>query len=181
MIKFMIDEEGLKKDPLVADIYKENPSLLIPTRGTDGSAGYDFIYPFKESVKITHHTLCLIETYVLFVTDEPDVVGKMYPRSSSGIKKGMILANGTGIIDSDYYSSTIIDGNYKGTIKIPLINHNPDVFLHTSATTEKIEQEEPVITTGNKIAQMVFVRRLLVDNDIVVNGKRTGGIGSTGK
>jgi len=181
MIKFSIDVEGLLADPLVADKYKEDPSLLIPTRGTEGSAGYDFIYPFKDSVVIEGHTMCLVESYVLFETDDPGIVGKMYPRSSSGIKKGMVLANGTGIIDSDYYSSIIVDGNYKGTIKIPLINHNPDVFLHTSKTTEKIKQENPVIETGNKIAQMVFTRRILVDNDIVVNKERTGGIGSTGK
>ena len=50
MLKFIIDEEGLMADELVADIYKENPSLLIPKRSTKGSAGYDFIYPFKDSV-----------------------------------------------------------------------------------------------------------------------------------
>lgn len=169
MIKFIIDEEGLMADELVADIYKENPSLLIPKRSTKGSAGYDFIYPFKDSVVVEGHTEVLIESYVKIEMD-PGIVGKMYSRSSLGIKKGIVLANGTGIIDSDF----------KLSVKIPLVNHNPDLILHSSRTTEKIKQEYPVIRTGEKIAQIVFVNHLVTDDDDTEE-VRTGGIGSTGK
>ena len=82
-------------------------------------------------------------------------------RSSMG-KKGVCLANDVGIIDSDYYSNPNNDGNIGVMLK------------NTSSTSFEIK-------AGDKIAQAIFMKYLVVDDDIPANNIRTSGFGSTGK
>jgi dUTP pyrophosphatase len=86
----------------------------------------------------------------------------LYVRSSIGVKKGVVLSNGTGIIDSSYYSNPSNDGN----IGISLFN-----------TSNK----EVHIKAGERIAQGVFIQYLVTDDDNVLNNERAGGFGSSGK
>jgi len=92
----------------------------------------------------------------------PDEVLLLYIRSSVGIKKHIVLSNGTGVIDSTYYTQSHNEGN----IMCALYNYGT---------------EEQVITAGDRVMQGVFVKYLTTDNDIVINKQRTGGIGSSGK
>ena len=87
----------------------------------------------------------------------PDEVLMLYVRSSIGIKKGLVLANGTGIIDSSYYPNNI---------GICLFN--------TSNIPVKILK-------GDRIAQGIFMKYLTADNDEVLNKSRKGGFGSSGR
>ena len=84
--------------------------------------------------------------------------GQIRCRSSLG-KKGMILPNGVGTIDSDY----------RGEIKVMLVNLSTDTF---------------VITRGMRIAQMVIAKHETVAWDVVSELDETargaGGFGSTG-
>lgn len=173
---FEIDVERLRKDPEVADIFKENPELLIPVRSTQGSAGYDLINPFKGERKLLFpNRVYLIDSFVKLNIPE-GYVAKMYIRSSLGIKRGLSLANNVGIIDSDFLQS----------IKIPLILNGVDVNFYNVYDIENwahdidIRPEESVIKEGERIAQLVFMKYETVEGD-VVSEKRTGGIGSTGK
>lgn len=187
MIRFIIDEEALMKAKHVKQEYKDNPELLIPKRSTSGSAGYDLIYPYEREVRLYPNETLLINSFVK-VEMPKDIVCKMYIRSSVGIKKGIGLANGTGIIDSDF----------KESIKIPLINHlgskiNGYTFSHGEFYIE--ERSEPLSDTtgfettegiympniypGERVAQLVFEKYLTVDGDDTTT-ERTGGIGSTG-
>ena len=93
---------------------------------------------------------------------QEDEVLMLYVRSSIGIKKGLTLSNGTGIIDSSYYENPSNDGN----IGIALYN-----------TTEKIVR----IEKGERIIQGVFMKYLTVDNDTVLHQERIGGIGSSNR
>ena len=85
---------------------------------------------------------------------------KMYIRSSIGTKLGLVLKNGTGIIDSDYYSNEDNDGN----MGICLRNTS-----HSQSVTLK---------KGERVAQGIFVKYLVADNDNA-DATREGGFGST--
>ena len=131
----------------------------LPVRGTSGSAGYDFcvlnnaVIPPGESRKFDTG----VKAYML-----PDEVLKLYPRSSLGIKKNTVLANTIPVIDHDYYGNPTNDGH----IIIALRN----------------EGEESVeILAGERVAQGIFEKYLLADDDEPLSYTRISGIGSTGK
>jgi dUTP pyrophosphatase len=136
--------------------FKKGDDGQLPLRATKTSAGYDFYS--NETVKIVplrkHVFWTNVKAYM-----QPNEVLQLYVRSSIGIKKGLVLANGTGIIDADYYSNKDNDGN----IGICLFNSS-DCLV----TIEK----------GERIAQGIFLPFLVADNCNSEN-ERNGGIGST--
>ena len=75
-----------------------------------------------------------------------DEVLEVYIRSSLGVKHLLALANGTGIIDSSYYGNPGNDGN----IGICLVNWG---------------SEPVVIEKGERIAQGIFKKYLVADDD----------------
>lgn len=86
-----------------------NVDIQIPKRGTKNSAGYDICTPVKIIIPaggISEAIQTDIKAYML-----EDEVLEIYPRSSLGFKKGLMLINTVGIIDSDYYSNKDNDGN----------------------------------------------------------------------
>lgn len=161
MIKFIIDEEGLKNDPRVKAEYKENPSLLMPERKTDTSAGYDIIAPYDFVIKTGNASSEIMDSYVQIEMD-PEFVAYMHIRSSTGIKRYIRLMNSVGVIDSDF----------KEQVKVPL-----RIFVPYNEH----------IKAGQAIAQIVFHKWYMTDEDRekTKNGrkgkKRNGGIGSTGE
>lgn len=92
---------------------------------------------------------------------------KIYPRSGMAIKHGVVIKNGVGIIDSDYYAN---ENNY-GNIGICLVNNG---------------DEDLQINIGDRIAQGIFEKYYIVDDDVMAYGrnidnKRNGGFGSSGR
>ena len=134
-----------------------NKIIHIPERASANSAGYDFYAP--ESIDIPADGISVVWTDVKACMDK-NIVLMIYPRSSFG-KKRVVLANGTGIIDSDYYGNPMNDGN----IGIMLYNYGKEPFH---------------IAEGERVAQGVFMKFETVDNDKAEKA-RTGGFGSTGK
>lgn len=146
---------------VVEDKYRKYPNrdIKIPKRSTKNSAGYDICTPVKIVIPaggISEAIQTDIKAYML-----EDEVLEIYPRSSLGFKKGLMLINTVGIIDSDYYSNLDNDGNIGFKLK-------------------NLSDKEVVIEAGEKIMQGVFKKYLKVDNDDV-DEIRSGGIGSTGK
>jgi dUTP pyrophosphatase len=134
--------------------------IKLPTRSTQDSAAYD-IYSTQE-VTIRPGEKIAIPTDIK-VYMKKDEVFHLYPRSNQGIKFDIMLANTTGVIDSDYYGNPDNDGNF--TI----------VLRNLGATTY-------VIKNGDRIAQGEFARYLKADHDYNKKlKKRTGGVGSTGR
>lgn len=135
-----------------------NKNAKLPVRSTTGSAGYDFVTPYsfwlKPGDSYMVHTD--IKAYM-----PKDTVLMIYPRSSMGIKKHVVLGNLTGIIDSDYVDNP----NNEGNIGICLYNYGNEI------------QE---FKEGDRIAQGIFVKYSVADDDNA-DGERTGGYGSTGK
>ena len=141
------------------EMRKGTNEYVLPTRGTSKSAGYDLASPID--VIIEPHSSVLIWTNIKAFMAEDELL-EVYVRSSIGIKKGLMLKNTVGIIDSDYYSNESNDGN------IGLNLHN-------------MTDEAVVIQKGERICQGIFKKYLIADNDTFLKEKRTGGIGSSGK
>lgn len=133
--------------------------IILPTRADKRSAGYDFYLP--QDVVLLPQRRTIIWTDVKAYMQEDEVL-KLYIRSSMGIKHGLMIANGTGIIDSSYYGNPDNDGN----IGIAIVNTSP----------KGIELKK-----GERIAQGVFLKYLIADNDVSLKAERTGGFGSSGK
>ena len=131
-----------------------------PERASLGAAGYDLrvvdTYTLAPGEKHVFHTgirARFPRGYVLTLTI----------RSSYGIKKGIVLANQVGIIDSDYADAPETGGE----IMLCLENTNDD-----SVT----------IKAGERVAQAILLQCFRTENDFGFTQKRrTGGIGSTGE
>lgn len=137
---------------------KHNCETTIPTRGSKNSAGYD-LYS-KENIDIKPSEKYLfwtdIKSYMM-----PNEVCQIYVRSSIGVKKGLVLCNQVGIIDSDYFENPDNDGN------IGVCLRNETNVIQT-------------IKKGERIAQAIFMIYQIAD-DIISLNDRLGGIGSTDK
>ena len=133
--------------------------IYLPERKTGASTGYDFAA--AESVEITPGEGALVPTGVKAYMQTDEVL-LIYIRSSTALKKHLMLLNSVGVIDADYYGNAENEGH----IYIPLYNYG----------------KEPVrIAVGERIAQGIFTHYLTVDGDTAGRGgKRTGGFGSTG-
>ena len=166
--------------------------LSLPTRGTGHAAGYDFcvaqditipsIYDIPQKVldknAIMPQTLTLDEASALYkeYKYKPTLVPtgikcKLDPgqylelsvRSSTPLKYWLILANGVGIIDGDYYNNP----DNEGEIFFQLINLGPFGIK---------------LKKGDKIGQGIIKPYQVVDGDEYGEGKdRIGGFGSTDK
>ena len=146
-------------------------AVLLPERSTKNSAGYDFsaiedtVVPsfYKQLlVKVSGGEAlkpALIKTGVKAYMAEDEVLS-IYNRSSNPFKKGLVLANSVGIIDSDYYG-------------------NPDNDGHIMFAFYNFMPFDITISKGDKIGQGIFTKFLKADDDAVDAG-RTGGFGSTG-
>lgn len=151
--------------------------IKLPKRATKHSVGYDFfaiedtvIRPKKidiESIpgqgkiiiKHSNYKPTLVKTGVKALMEEDDCL--QLCNRSSGPNKGLILANGVGIIESDYYGNPKNDGEI--------------MFSYINIGIDPVE-----IKKGDKIGQGVFYKRLLTDDD-EAEGERLGGFGSTGE
>ena len=131
--------------------------IVIPKRQTERSAGYDFTTPYP--IALGPGERITIPSGIKAVDMPKDSVLTVHVRSSIGIKKGLVLPNGTGIIDSDYANNPDTEG---------------DIMIALWNTTDK----EAFIDAGERVAQGVFLKYLITADDDAI-GERKGGIGST--
>ena len=135
----------------------EGQGINIPERKTAKSAGYDI--EAGESVTIPPLTTIVVPTGLKAYMQDDEVLN-LHVRSSIGIKRGLKLANITGIIDADYYNNPDNEGH------IMLAFWNPD------------PSKVVTIAKNECVAQGIFGKFLTTDNDNA-SGDRLGGIGST--
>lgn len=143
---------------VVEEHRKGTMDYILPVRATSRSCGYDISSPI--TVTIEPHSSVLVWTNIKSYMAEDEVL-QLYVRSSVGIKKGLMLKNTVGIVDSDYYGNSNNDGN----IGIALYNTG---------------DEAVVIEKGERLVQGIFMKYLIADNDVCLKSERTGGIGSSG-
>ncbi len=83
-------------------------------------------------------------------------------RSSNPLKRGLVIPNGIGVIDADYYNND----NNEGEIFMQVLN-----FGLTDTLVKK----------GDRIGQGIFLNYLTADNEIQPKQQRKGGFGSSGQ
>lgn len=140
----------------------EDKDINLPKRGTKHSVGYDFesaeevvIPSFEPGVKPV-----LVPTGIKAEFEQDEVL-ILANRSSNPGKKGLLLANSIGIIESDYFN-------------------NPDNDGHLMFAFWNMKDKDIVIKKGDKIGQGFFQKFLITEDDDA-DGKRLGGFGSTDK
>ena len=132
----------------------------LPEYKTRHSAGADLFC--AEEIIIPAHKLGRVHTGIKAKMLNTDVL-LLYNRSSNPSKRGLILANGVGVIDADYYGNA----NNDGEIMMEFYN---------------ITDEDVIIHIGDSIGQAVFSNFYYPDAGYVINQEaRTGGYGSTEK
>lgn len=133
----------------------------LPERNTKSAAGYDFYYLDDEPVLIQPKEIQYVKTGIKAAFPE-NMVLQLYNRSSNPKKKSLILINGVGIVDSDYYNNE----DNEGEIAFAFYN---------------IKDEPVIIMKGDKLGQGIFTKYYPVTNEEEIEKERTGGFGSTGK
>ncbi len=141
-------------------IKKLKNNAKLPTRGTAGSAGLDLYACIKKSVTISPGELKLITTGIAIELPDSSCAAFIYARSGLGVKHGICLSNGVGVIDSDY----------RGELCVGLCN---------------VSDKPYTVMPDERIAQLVISPVIipeLVEADALDETERgTGGFGSTGK
>lgn len=132
--------------------------IHLPKRKTARSAGYD-LEAAAQSV-LAPHTVTVVPTGLKAYMPADEYLS-VFIRSSLAFKRGLMLANSTGIVDGDYYNNPDNEG------------HIMVAFYNTKDTAYTIEK-------GERIAQGIFMKYGRIDDD-AADGQRLGGIGSTGK
>mgnify|MGYP001127843074 CR=1 FL=1 len=140
-------------------IKKVREQAVIPTYGTEYSAGADIYSCIPEPIHLAPGKTVLIPTGIAMEIPT-GYVGLVYARSSLAVKRGLAPANKVSVIDSDY----------RGELMVPILNH--------SGTEQVIEPAE-------RIAQMIFTPYYMAcfeETDTLEDTNRgAGGFGSTGK
>lgn len=132
--------------------------LKLPKRSTAKSAGYDF-YAVND-VTCKSHEITMVPTGIKAKMEDDETL-LLFNRSSNPKKKGLIILNGVGVIDADYYGNRDNDGEIAG------------LFYN-------MRDEDVEIAAGEKIMQGIFVKYEKTEDD-EAEGERSGGWGSTGK
>ncbi len=141
------------------NIKKLNDTAVIPTYGSEFSAGADLYACIEGAICIAPGQTVLIKTGIALEIPE-GYAGLIYARSGLATKRGLAPANKVGVIDADY----------RGEIMVSLHNH--------SNKTETVEN-------GERIAQLIitpFIKADFVESkELSETVRGEGGFGSTGR
>ncbi len=138
-------------------VKKLTSDAIIPSYQTKGAAGFDL--HSVEELTLEPGKRAMVATGLAFSIDEGYEV-QVRPRSGLAYKYGVSVINTPGTIDSDY----------RGEIKVLLINHGEEPFA---------------IKKGERIAQAVVKEVVLADftevEELDDTERGSGGFGSTGR
>ena len=131
----------------------------LPAYATEHSAGLDLRAALDAPLVLAPGETALVPSGLAIHIGEPGVCGLIFPRSGLGHRHGVVLGNGTGVIDADY----------QGPLQISLWNRGDDPFT---------------IQPGDRVAQLVLVPVVRVQPVVVehfeASARGTGGFGHTG-
>ena len=141
-------------------IQRLRPYATIPTQATAGSAGYDLYAALEAPVSIPVGEIVRIPTGIAAAPDRKDVALFIMARSGLASKHGINLANGVGLVDSDY----------RGEIAVGLVNLSDAPYT---------------VQPGDRIAQLmvtpVVQPRVHLVPELDETERGVGGFGSTGR
>lgn len=132
----------------------------MPDYQTPGSAGIDLLACLDETMTIQPGDTELIPSGIAVYIRDPSLAAVLLPRSGLGHKKGLVLGNLVGLIDSDYQGQVFVSCWNRG-------------------------KENCVIEPGMRLAQMVFLPIEQVNFNLVDSFEESdrgeGGFGHTGE
>ncbi len=140
-------------------IKRVRESAQIPEYATPGSAALDLRSAADSAIIIPAHSRAAIPTGIAISPSDSSVVSIVCARSGLATKHGIALANGIGVIDSDY----------RGEILVSLMNSSDTDFT---------------VEPGDRVAQLMFMpvlcAELLEVQSLDITERGEGGFGSTG-
>ncbi len=138
---------------------KLRPDAKAPTYGSACAAGADLYVCSSEEITISPGQTAVLPTGISVAIPEGHA-GLVFARSSLGTKRGLAPANKVGVIDSDY----------RGEIKVSLLNHSPSP--QTVLPYERVAQMVIV-----PVVQEPYEEAAALDE----TERGAGGFGSTGR
>lgn len=151
--------ENKSEAKMVLKLMRVREGAVLPKQATAGSAGYDLCACIDAPQTVPPGERAVFPSG-LAAEIPAGTAGFIFTRSGLGIKKGIHVTNGVGVVDSDYRGECFI-------------------ALHNDA-------EEPrTVRTGERIAQLILLPYLPIEFDEVADLPETargeGGFGSTGR
>ena len=135
-------------------------AIPLPQTATAGSAGMDLRACLTEPVTVAPGQTVLIPSGIGIELPDSGFVALVFARSGLAIKHGLAMANGVGVIDSDY----------RGEIRVGVINQSQKAYT---------------IEPGERIAQMLVMPVCRIDielcHELGETERGSGGFGSTGR
>ena len=132
----------------------------LPSYATQGSAGMDLRALLDAPLTLEPDQCKLVRTGLAIHIGDPGLAGLILPRSGLGHKHGIVLGNGTGLIDADYQGPLMISAWNRG-------------------------QQAYVIEPGERIAQLVLLPIVRASLEVVdtfaQSARGAGGFGHTGR
>lgn len=137
-----------------------DPRVRLPAYQTPGSAAMDLAALLDEPLTLAPHSLASVPTGLAIALPDAGWVALIFARSGLGVKHGVCLSNGVGVIDSDY----------RGELRVGLTNLSDAPYT---------------IQPGDRVAQLMVVpvaRAAIREMDeLPPTDRGAGGFGSTGK
>ena len=133
-------------------------SVRLPEYQTPGAAGFDLAA--SEDVVVAPHAIALVPTGLVIAVPDGYFLG-VFARSSTPLRRGLIVSNGVGVIDADYCGTT-------DEIKIQVLN---------------VIGDPVTIRAGDRIAQGLFIpvaRASWEETNEDLRAGSRGGFGATG-
>lgn len=144
----------------ILKIKRLHPQAQLPTRATQGSAGYDLYACIEQAVEILPGQTGKIPTGLAIQLESKNEAALIFARSSLGTKYGVAPANAVGVIDSDY----------RGEVCVCLRNYSDQPYT---------------VQPQDRIAQLLIMPVLLPEiqevEELKDSERGQGGFGSTGK
>lgn len=141
-------------------IKKVREKAVVPKYATSGAAGMDLYACIDAPVTLEPGKLLMIPTGIAIELPDSSLAAFIHARSGLGVKHGICLSNGVGVVDSDY----------RGEVCVGLCNVSDKAY-----TIEPFE----------RVAQMVIAPVAVMDieevEELSDTDRGAGGFGSTGK
>lgn len=137
-----------------------SPGAAEPCYATPGAAGMDLAACLSQPLVLKPRTVGMVPTGIAIQISRREYAGLVFARSGLAARYGIALANGVGVIDSDY----------TGEIVCALLNNSDQPFT---------------VNPGDRIAQLVLVpigvAKLKLVENLAPTHRGDGGFGSTGR
>lgn len=140
-------------------VKKVRDNAKLPTRATEGSAGYDLYACIDKPLFLKGGDIAVIPTGIAIGLDDPHYAAFIYARSGLAIKHGIGLLNSVGVIDSDY----------RGEICVGVINQISEAY-----------EIQPFERIAQMVIEPVALPELTEVSDLDETVRGAGGFGSTG-